>query len=82
MKSNRAGSCRAEKKFLVAVSGGLDSMTLLHALQALGKKKRRWKISVAHFNHQLRGRSSDADEKLVRKIAAAENCRWPSHART
>ncbi len=58
------------KKILVAVSGGLDSMTLLHALQVL-EKKRRWKISVAHFNHQLRGRSSDADEKLVRKIAAA-----------
>ena len=35
------------------------------------QKKSRWKISVAHFNHQLRGRSSDADEKLVRKTAAA-----------
>ena len=57
-------------KILVAVSGGLDSMTLLHALHALAKKM-RWKISVAHFNHQLRGRSSDADEKLVRKTAAA-----------
>ncbi len=57
-------------KILVAVSGGLDSMTLLHALHALAKKN-RWNISVAHFNHQLRGRSSDADEKLVRKISAA-----------
>ena len=55
---------------LVAVSGGLDSMALLHALNAPAKKS-RWKITVAHFNHQLRGRSSDADEKLVRKIAAA-----------
>jgi tRNA(Ile)-lysidine synthase len=55
---------------LVAVSGGLDSMALLHALHSL-KKKWRWKITVAHFNHQLRGRASDADEKLVRKTAAA-----------
>ena len=30
-----------------------------------------WNLTVAHFNHQLRGRSSDADEKLVRKTAAA-----------
>jgi tRNA(Ile)-lysidine synthase len=57
-------------KILVAVSGGLDSMTLLHALHALAKKW-RWKIYVAHFNHQLRGRDSDADEKLVRETAAA-----------
>jgi tRNA(Ile)-lysidine synthase len=55
---------------LVAVSGGLDSMALLHVLNALAKKW-RWQITVAHLNHQLRGRSSDADEKLVRKTAAA-----------
>jgi tRNA(Ile)-lysidine synthase len=54
---------------LAAVSGGLDSMTLLRVLHSLAGKW-RWKIVVAHFNHQLRGRSSDADEKLVRKTAA------------
>ncbi len=58
------------KRILVAVSGGVDSMVLLHALNSLALKF-RWKISVAHFNHQLRGRSSDADERLVRKTAAA-----------
>ena len=58
------------QKILVAVSGGVDSMGLLHALHALAEEM-RWQISVAHFNHQLRGRSSDADEKLVRKTAAA-----------
>jgi tRNA(Ile)-lysidine synthase len=57
-------------KFLVAVSGGLDSTVLLHALEKLSKRH-KWKITVAHFNHQLRGRASDADEKLVRKTAAA-----------
>jgi len=45
---------------LVAVAGGLDSMTLLHALHELSSRH-RWKLTVAHFNHQLRGRSSDAD---------------------
>jgi tRNA(Ile)-lysidine synthase len=58
------------EKFLVAVSGGLDSMALLHALHKISSSH-KWKIVVAHFNHQLRGRASDADEKLVRKTAAA-----------
>ena len=54
---------------LVAVSGGLDSMTLLHLLHTLSARH-RWKLAVAHFNHQLRGRSSGADERLVRETAA------------
>jgi tRNA(Ile)-lysidine synthase len=57
------------QKILVAVSGGADSMVLLHALN-LRAPKFRWKISVAHFNHQLRGRASDADEKLACQTAA------------
>ena len=56
------------QKILVAVSGGVDSMVLLHTLHSLAKEN-RWKIFVAHFNHQLRGRASDADEKLVRVTA-------------
>ncbi len=56
------------QKILVAVSGGADSLVLLHALHSVATKN-RWEISAAHFNHQLRGRASDADEKLVRQIA-------------
>ncbi|HEX7569422.1 MAG TPA: tRNA lysidine(34) synthetase TilS [Verrucomicrobiae bacterium] len=56
------------QKILVAVSGGADSLVLLHVLNALAKKN-RWQISVAHFNHQLRGRASGADERLVRQTA-------------
>lgn len=48
---------------LAGVSGGVDSMVLMHLL-AEG-----WKIQVAHLNHGLRGRSSDADERLVRRAA-------------
>jgi tRNA(Ile)-lysidine synthase len=62
------------QKILVAVSGGVDSMVLLHALHLLAARN-RWHISVAHFNHRLRGRASDADEKLVRKTAAAMKLR-------
>src|SRR5947207_1154832 len=67
-------SIRAQKllprdgRMLVAVSGGVDSMALLHLLHALAPKH-SWQLTVAHFNHQLRGRSSDADERLVRQTA-------------
>jgi len=53
---------------LVAVSGGVDSMVLLHVLATLASRH-RWKLTVAHFNHRLRGRSSDADERFVRATA-------------
>lgn len=65
---------RRGENILVAVSGGLDSMALLGALHALAGKW-RWRIVVAHFNHQLRGRASDADERLVRQAAAKR--KWP-----
>lgn len=43
-------------------------MALLHLLHSLAPAN-RWRICVAHFNHQLRGRSSVADERLVRQTA-------------
>lgn len=50
-----------EAKVLVAVSGGMDSMCLLHALALQGVS-----LAAAHFNHQLRGVEADADERFVR----------------
>jgi tRNA(Ile)-lysidine synthase len=57
-------------KILVAVSGGVDSMVLLHLLKTLSAE-RHWKLTVVHFNHCLRGRASDDDEAFVRKTAGA-----------
>jgi tRNA(Ile)-lysidine synthase len=56
------------QRILVAVSGGLDSMVLLHVLHELAPRH-GWQLTVAHLNHQLRGPSSDADERLVRRTA-------------
>lgn len=55
-------------RVLCAVSGGLDSMCLLHVLHTWG---REWDIELAaaHFNHQLR-ETADRDEAFVR-----ETCR-------
>ncbi len=62
----------ADERVLVAVSGGLDSMVLLRILAALAPKH-GWKLAVAHFNHQLRGESSDGDEAFVREAATKLN---------
>ncbi len=40
-------------------------MVLLHVLHQLSSKT-HWQLTVAHLNHQLRGRSSNADENLVK----------------
>ncbi len=60
---------------LVAVSGGVDSMVLLHLLNQLAPTN-SWKLAVAHLNHGLRGRSSDADERLAMKSAAQLGIRF------
>ncbi|HEX4263531.1 MAG TPA: tRNA lysidine(34) synthetase TilS [Verrucomicrobiae bacterium] len=59
---------RRGQKILIAVSGGVDSMVLLHLLHELSQKN-KWRLTVAHLNHQLRGSSSDADERLVARTA-------------
>src|SRR5713226_8724204 len=53
----------------VAVSGGADSVALLLVLLEL-REKLGIVLSVVHFNHKLRGKASDADERFVAKLAA------------
>ena len=55
-------------KLLVAVSGGPDSVCLLHILLAL-RDKLGITLHVAHLNHQLRGAESDADAGYVTALA-------------
>jgi tRNA(Ile)-lysidine synthase len=55
-----------DARYLTGVSGGRDSVALLHWLIGLGYKK----LIVCHLNHQLRGRSSDADARFVETLAA------------
>ncbi len=55
-------------KVLVAVSGGADSLALLHILNNF-KKKQHLALHVAHLNHMLRPREADKDEDFVRNLA-------------
>ena len=52
-----------------AVSGGADSMAMLFAMYLL-KEKLGIRLAAAHFNHNLRGAESDADETFVRDFCA------------
>jgi tRNA(Ile)-lysidine synthase len=53
------------RRYLVGVSGGRDSVALLHCLTSLGYER----LIVCHLDHRLRGRSSDADAKFVKAVA-------------
>ncbi|RZJ64613.1 MAG: tRNA lysidine(34) synthetase TilS [Flavobacterium sp.] len=57
-----------EKKLLIAVSGGIDSMVLVHLL-----KKLDYDISLAHCNFNLRGEESNRDEKFISAYADKNN---------
>ena len=61
---------------LVGVSGGPDSMALLHLLNRLAPDL-NIRIGVAHLNHCLRGASADRDAEVVRR--AAEELRYSYH---
>lgn len=62
-------------KLLLATSGGLDSMTLLHLLHETDQP-----FEVAHCNFQLRGEESDGDQTLIEKTC--EQLNIPLHVKT
>ena len=61
---------RAGQRVGVAVSGGPDSVLLLHLMRAYAERAALL-ISAVHFNHHLRGAESDGDEGFVREMAAS-----------
>ncbi|QJD85876.1 tRNA lysidine(34) synthetase TilS [Cohnella herbarum] len=63
------GWWHVEGKVVAAVSGGPDSMALLHILNAMAREE-PFQVIVAHANHQFRGSESDAEAELVRGLAS------------
>jgi tRNA(Ile)-lysidine synthase len=55
---------------VVGVSGGADSVCLLHVL-AKWQKRLGIKLHIAHLNHQLRGAESEADVEYVSNLAGS-----------
>jgi tRNA(Ile)-lysidine synthase len=70
---------RQGETVLCAVSGGADSVAMLHILRELNEVQQlNWKIHVGHVNHGLRGKSSDEDEEFVKNLA--QKLQLPFHA--
>nr|WP_238357851.1 tRNA lysidine(34) synthetase TilS [Cohnella zeiphila] len=55
---------------VAAVSGGPDSMTLLHLLRRMAEAD-GFAVVAAHVNHRFRGAEADAEEDLVKRTAAS-----------
>ncbi|HEX8041814.1 MAG TPA: tRNA lysidine(34) synthetase TilS [Chryseosolibacter sp.] len=71
---SRYSLCKTTDKILLAVSGGLDSMVMLHSMKAAG-----FSVAVVHCNFQLRGEASGSDEDLVKATCLQQNI--PFYAR-
>ena len=65
----QAGVERGER-ILIALSGGADSVALMHALHrhSDGVGQPGYHLIAAHLNHQLRGAESDRDERFVGEL--------------
>lgn len=59
----------AGDKVLVGVSGGPDSIALLHILKQVASEY-NLQLHIAHLDHCLRGADSTADAEFVKKVAA------------
>ena len=66
-----------EHGILAAVSGGADSVALLHMLAH--SLPPEGKLAVAHVNHGLRGADSDTDAEFVRSLAEEYGLRYFEH---
>jgi tRNA(Ile)-lysidine synthase len=64
----QSGLCKQSDRILLAVSGGLDSMVMLHLFHSTG-----FKPAIAHVNFKLRATESDGDELLVKQVGEQLN---------
>lgn len=64
----RNGLVSGEKLLIVGVSGGPDSVCLLHLLVSL-KERLGIRLHIAHLDHMLRGMESEADARYVSELA-------------
>lgn len=66
-----------DKKILLAVSGGVDSMLLFYLFTQLPIEKRP-QLHIAHINHQLRP-EADEEERFVQELASKKNVPFYSY---
>jgi len=64
------GDASRRKRWLVGVSGGMDSMALLYVLLDAGFTN----LVVCHLHHGLRGKESDGDARFVKRVGEKAGC--------
>ena len=57
----------AGSMIVAGVSGGADSVAMLHILKSI-QKEFRFSLEAVHIHHGIRGKEADRDEALVKKI--------------
>ena len=62
------------KTYLLAVSGGADSMVLAFLFNEL--RNSEYKFQVAHINYKLRGEDSDSDQKVVENFCKKNDIKF------
>ncbi|MBU1487479.1 tRNA lysidine(34) synthetase TilS, partial [bacterium] len=65
---SKYGMLSLNDKIVVALSGGPDSVALLHILHSLSKEY-NLTLYAAHLNHLLRGKEAEEDVSFVRELA-------------
>jgi len=65
---SQANNISANTHFIVGVSGGKDSMALLHLLHSITNN-----VHAVHINYGLRAEESDADQAVVEHFCAENN---------
>ena len=66
----REGLLEPDGLVVCAVSGGADSVAMLHCLLSL-RDSLGIQVTAAHVNHCLRGADSEEDEAFVRRLCAS-----------
>lgn len=66
------GLLKTGDSVVAAVSGGPDSVALVHALASL-REEYEWRLAAAHLDHQFRGEESKEDSRYVQRLCAEMN---------